>query len=78
MKCKNHPDREAIAVCDKHQVGFCDECCECEDLASCCGCLDPTSHCQFRTQCLIWELSRERRRAVARDGQDPDERPGRG
>ena len=29
MQCRNHPDREAVAVCQKHAVGFCRECCDC-------------------------------------------------
>ncbi len=68
MKCKNHPDQEAIAICQKHQVGFCEECCECKDSKYCCNCLDPNLYCQFRTQCLIWELSRERRKKAAKNG----------
>ncbi len=43
MKCKNHSDREAIAVCQKHEAGFCQECCECLDIDQCCECLDPKS-----------------------------------
>jgi len=74
MRCRNHPDREAVAVCDKHQVGFCAECCECEEATDCCGCVDPALHCQSRSQCLIWEWSRERRRQAARRGETPDER----
>ena len=62
MECRNHPDREAVATCEKHQAGFCAECCDCQDLQECCGCLDADGYCQFRSQCLIWELSRERRR----------------
>ena len=69
MRCRNHPDREAVAVCDKRQVGFCEECCACEDVAECCGCMDPGSHCQFRSMCLVWELSRSRRRKVAGSGE---------
>lgn len=62
MNCENHPDRAVVAVCEKQQVGFCEECCACEDVVECCACRDPKLHCQFRTQCLIWEYSRERRR----------------
>jgi hypothetical protein len=62
MQCRNHPDRAAAASCQKLGTGFCSRCCECGDLAECCGCLDPQVYCAFRTQCLIWEMSRERRR----------------
>lgn len=67
MNCRNHPDRDATALCQKLGIGFCTECCRCPDAAACCGCLDPKVYCQFRTQCLVWEASRERRRA----GGDP-------
>jgi len=63
MRCRNHVDREAAAVCQKHAAGFCAECCECRDALRCCACLDPQVYCQFRTQCMIWEHERERRRA---------------
>ena len=62
MKCRNHPDRDAAAICQKLGAGFCRECCECRDVAACCGCLDPQVYCTFRTQCLIWEMSRQRRK----------------
>ncbi len=65
MNCRRHPEREAAAACRKLGVGFCAECCECLDAQRCCECLDPKVYCQFRTQCMIWELSRERRRRPA-------------
>jgi hypothetical protein len=61
MKCRNHPDREAIAYCQKHETGFCLECCECLNIDECCECLDPRLYCKFRTQCVIWERAKERR-----------------
>ncbi len=62
MRCRNHPDREALAVCQKHEAGFCSECCECVKIEECCGCLDPRLYCKFRTLCVVWEMSRNRRR----------------
>jgi hypothetical protein len=62
MKCRNHPDREAIGVCQKHETGFCEECCECLNIDDCCDCIDPKLYCKFRTQCIIWEKSRDRRK----------------
>ncbi len=62
MKCRSHPDREAIGVCQKHETGFCQECCECLNIDHCCAM--PGSiilYCKFRTQCIIWEMSRDRR-----------------
>jgi hypothetical protein len=68
MQCRNHPDREAAAICQKVGTGFCSRCCECRVVAECCGCLDPQVYCTFRTQCLIWEMSRARRKAGERGG----------
>ena len=62
MSCKNHPDREALTVCEKHETGFCQECCECLNIDHCCECTDPRLYCKFRTQCVIWELSRDSRK----------------
>jgi len=62
MKCRNHPEQDATALCQKLGVGFCTACCACEETAACCGCLDPQVYCQFRSQCLVWELSRPRRK----------------
>ena len=61
MQCRNHPDREAAAVCQKHAVGFCRECCDCSGDCSA-ECVDPKNYCKFRTQCIIREISRERRK----------------
>lgn len=63
MQCRNHPDREAVAVCQKHTVGFCRECCDCPDGEHCAECVDPQDYCKFRTQCMVREIARERRTA---------------
>jgi len=60
MNCKNHPERQAVAVCQKHTTGYCGECCECLDINECCKCSDPKLYCKFRTQCIIWELLRKK------------------
>jgi len=62
MRCRNHPDREAMAVCQTREAGFCQECCECLNIDHCCECMDPKLYCNFRTQCLIWEMSKDRRK----------------
>lgn len=62
VKCRKHPDREAIGVCQKYETGFCQECCECLNIDHCCECIDPKAYCKFRTQCMIWEMSRDRRK----------------
>ncbi len=61
MKCRTHPNREAVAVCQKYESGFCHECCQCPTVDFCCNCSDPSLYCQYRTRCLIWEMSRNRR-----------------
>jgi len=61
MQCRNHPDREAAAVCERFNTGFCRECCECLSDDHCAECIDPQNYCKFRTQCIIQEIERERR-----------------
>jgi hypothetical protein len=68
VNCKNHPGRAAAAICQKHGTGFCGECCECLAAQTCCECLDPKVYCQFRSRCLIWEMSRGRRRKSSAAG----------
>ncbi len=62
MQCRNHPDREAVAVCQRFDTGYCRECCGCLSVAHCAECTDPKNYCTFRTQCIIPEIARERRR----------------
>ena len=60
MHCRNHPDRDAVVLCQKHQTGYCGQC-----LENGVTCTDPTIYCKFRTQCVIWEMGREdRKKAV--------------
>ena len=67
MQCRNHPDREAFALCQKNETGFCMTCCEFMNIDHCCECASPKLYCKFRTQCMIWELSRDRlKKAVDR------------
>lgn len=54
MNCRNHPDREARVSCQKMNIGYCEEC-----LDNCEACTDPCGYCQFRGQCIIWELCRK-------------------
>ena len=62
MNCKNHPDRNVVAICQKYNIGYCDICCECNDDNSCCECSDPELYCRFRSQCIIWEICKQRRK----------------
>jgi hypothetical protein len=54
MKCRYHPDREARVVCQKMEIGYCQEC-----LDNCEACTDPCTYCKFRQGCIIWELCRK-------------------
>ena len=54
MECRYHKDRQAYIKCEKVEIGYCREC-----LENCKACTDPCGCCQFRPQCLIWELCRK-------------------
>ncbi|MCF8061034.1 MAG: hypothetical protein K9M82_00825 [Deltaproteobacteria bacterium] len=56
MQCRHHPDREARVVCQKMVTGYCQEC-----LENGAECADPTNYCKFRSQCIIHQLSKDRR-----------------
>ncbi len=45
MSCKNHPEREAVFICQKYSIGYCNECCTCPQ---------PENYCKFRANCQIW------------------------
>ena len=63
--CRFHPERAAYVVCQKHEVGYCQEC-----LDACRACTDPCLYCKFRPGCVIWELSGRKL------GSGPERRPG--
>ncbi len=63
MQCRSHPAREAVAVCQRFDTGYCRECCECFSVDECAECIDQQNYCRFRTQCIIPEIARERRNA---------------
>ncbi len=58
MECRYHPDREASVVCQKMGTGYCESC-----MDAGVDCIDPTAYCKFRTQCMVWELEKERKRS---------------
>jgi hypothetical protein len=67
MKCKNHPDEEVMAVCQKFNVGYCTKCCEEQNYdtnVKQCVCTSPNVHCSFRQQCIVYSLSRKRSREL--------------
>jgi len=60
MQCKNHPERNAVAVCMKYNNGYCLECCESNDSVTGCRCSEPEMYCKFRTQCMVWAITRQK------------------
>jgi hypothetical protein len=60
-KCGTHQDAESVIQCQKHQVGYCQECFD-----NGLSCRDPQLYCKFRQQCVIWFQSRERDREERR------------
>lgn len=52
-KCINHPDRDALNICSKHAISFCDECVHC---------IDPELYCKFRSSCPVWFVHKEKMR----------------
>ena len=47
--CRNHPQRPAVALCQKYNYGLCAQCLEDDP-----HCSDPEIYCKFRPQCLIY------------------------
>ena len=52
MNCINHPGRNAFSICQKYNLGYCEECCTCRD---------PKAYCKFRTQCIAWQTCKKSR-----------------
>jgi len=72
MKCKNHPERDALAVCQKFNVGYCEECCDSSDIDKdqpLCYCTSPDVHCKFRPQCIVFYKHKERERKKRLSGE---------
>lgn len=47
MRCDRHPDRRAVALCQKYTVLLCSECLACRS---------PDLYCSYRSGCLVhWE-----------------------
>lgn len=63
-RCRHHPEREAVVVCNKMEYGYCEEC-----LADCRACTDPELYCRHRPSCVIWEQCRK---AVRKRRGDPE------
>jgi hypothetical protein len=69
MKCRYHRDREAYLICQKMDTGYCSEC---FDRSAVCS--DPNGYCKFRSQCIIWEKTRNEKRN-RREREDAAETP---
>ena len=62
MRCREHPEAEAVAVCQKFEVGFCQACCDAEGGAPACACPSPDVHCRYRQSCVVHYRSRRHRK----------------
>ncbi|MFZ5584792.1 MAG: hypothetical protein ACOZHQ_02570 [Thermodesulfobacteriota bacterium] len=60
--CRQHPDRPAVALCQKYGHGACAEC-----LANDPRCPDPAIYCKFRPQCLIFFQYKETKHSQSQD-----------
>jgi hypothetical protein len=68
LNCRNHPDREGVFPCQKHQIAYCLPCFE-EGVS----CSDPKLYCKFRPQCLINESWKEREEEKKKGGKQEAE-----
>ena len=57
MKCRYHPEEDAVAVCRKFGYGYCRTCCEATGEGPRCECTSPNVHCKFRQECVIHYMS---------------------
>ncbi len=65
MKCRYHPDEEAVAVCQKFGYGYCQKCCEAPPDQPGCVCTSPDTHCKFRQECLVYYGAKRRLKGAA-------------
>lgn len=65
MKCRYHPDKEAVAVCQKFGYGYCLECCEAPVEEQGCACSSPDDHCKFRQECVVYFADRRKKKGLA-------------
>ena len=59
LSCPSHPEREVTARCVRFDRRFCELDFEGTNQAEC---LSPTSYCEFRQQCLVWQRFRKNRK----------------
>jgi hypothetical protein len=68
-KCRFHPERDSCVYCQKHELGYCQEC-----LDACRACTDPCLYCKFRQGCVIWELCRKEAKKRCKENVDEEEK----
>jgi len=59
-KCMVHPDRPVAARCMRFNRRYCAECMENENEPV--ECLSGRTYCEYRPQCMIYEIVKRRRR----------------
>lgn len=59
-KCTNHPEKETIYHCLKHDIYLCQECLHC---------IDPEIYCKHRTSCTLWYIHKEQKREKRQRGE---------
>lgn len=64
MKCRVHPDEEAVAVCQKFGYGYCRQCCQTPAEGQGCACSSPDEHCKFRQECLVYYADRRMKKGL--------------
>ncbi len=64
MKCRYHPDEDAVAVCQKFGYGYCRKCCQAPAGERGCECTAPDVHCKFRQECLVYFGERSRKKGL--------------
>jgi hypothetical protein len=64
MKCRFHPDEDAVAVCQKFGYGYCRNCCQEPKEENGCACTSPEEHCKFRQECLVHYAEGRRRKGL--------------
>ncbi len=64
MKCKFHPEEDALVSCQKNGFGFCRNCCEVTEKGLGCSCSSPDIYCKFRQGCMISYKEKEYKRGL--------------
>jgi len=65
MKCRYHPDEDAVAVCQKFGYGYFRECCGSPKEGQGCACTSPDDHCKFRQECLVYYADKRIKKGLA-------------